>query len=1598
MKTMIKKSLALFLAALILVSAGAAGITALAADSTEIVGTLGIETKLFRFDEISDTWVETNKAKRGENLKARVYVNTDYCTNSGRLMVFYDDAFFVDSYLRDEIIEVEANPYYRDTCSMTNQLAFYSKNGNAIQRMLEEELFTEEFAMTHTCIGIMYMYGINAYNEKLNGEEWLVEFDLTVREDTELTDGSVFTIESIICSPDNIRAFADVPYGRAGERIEHTDPLYSVYVDMYIESNPVSLNTNVILDANGGYFDGETIETVHHITTEIGTDVDLYAAPIPHNEGFRFIGWSFLKYEPDIINTPLITAEYDEVTLYAQWEEEPYIYEVILDANGGKFDDGTSMLFMNYPAGAEILVPAVPSREGFKFNGWIDEYGNIVEIFVMPESDIVLHADWEAVTTYTVTFWLDEDGTELYLEDTYPEGYALVYPAPPTIPGYTFESWSEVEGTEITGNLDVYPTYTANEYSVTVYGLYGDVFDEWIAFYGDTITIDDLFGKDDMDAMLADNGDYYTFDGWSYNGTAITENTVITVTDDVKIEGTFTAMDAKLIFDASGATFANGESTYVVTLKYDDIITEGMYPEIPEYEGHKFKIWSLDLVGQPMDELEKTISISWEKNEYPINYIVDGNVYTTVFAKYGTAVDATVRPEEYDIPAGYTFLGWSLDQNASAPDDLGKVGSNEVNVYAVLEPQQGINYIVEIYKEDFDGNYILENTLTFADGETGKTAPFVADEHVEGFTFNYELSVIDVPVAGDGSTVLLVYYDRNTYELLTYTDDGIFSEQEYLYGEEIDFIYPPQKEGYTFDRWIFRETGAEVLFPLTMPADTLELEAAWVVNDYDVIFDASGGMFDDGRTVITDYLEFGMPVVEPVPPTRDGYTFIGWSEPVPETMPAESITLVALWEAKTYTLHFANTGDCVIESITLRYGDAVPYIAEPYREGHVFTGWMPELPHIIPDLGDNGAEITFDANWRLEQYTFVFNDTGDYAYPDMVVEYGESFELPFTLEKTGYSFDGWDHIIPAVIPDMGDDGSIIEFTAMWRTNKYTVHFDTKHEEPLVPVTYEFGEVVELPTVTRMGYIFAGWHLDGQQIDCLHMPAQDVTLVAEWIAADDTPYTANIYYMNVDGETYTVESHTYYGTTGEEASVYWTDVEGFTFDSEKSVTSGYIAPDGSTVLSLYFNRNQYDFITYADGEVFAEYSYFYGETIVDTDPPVKTGHTFVNWVDMATGEEFIFPFTMPTEDVKLEAVWKVNSYTVSFNTDGGAEIEPMNVAFGNEFILPTAEKTGYSFAFWRGPDGTAYSAGQKVAMPADNMEFRAVWLLQSRKVTFIIGNDTISFDVIPGQKIPMPDMSAYENVEILYWLDNNGKKTEIPDIMPESNLTFTAKLRYTCSGNPYGVTASFESGCFGYEGDELRLVVEKVDGSKEPGGIYFGKENYKQIAFYNIKFYRGNEVVQPENGYKVQISIPVPVAYENSTSFMIVNRFENGEYENFSVSKNGNALVFTVTNFGEFEILVKSETTIKTKPSTTAYIYKQALDLAGLTLEVLDENGNKTIISDTSLMTVNGYNPKKIGTQTLTVEYDGTSAQFDVTVKYAWWQIIIRILLLGFLWY
>ncbi len=87
------------------------------------------------------------------------------------------------------------------------------------------------------------------------------------------------------------------------------------------------------------------------------------------------------------------------------------------------------------------------------------------------------------------------------------------------------------------------------------------------------------------------------------------------------------------------------------------------------------------------------------------------------------------------------------------------------------------------------------------------------------------------------------------------------------------------------------------------------------------------------------------------------------------------------------------------------------------------------------------------------------------------------------------------------------------------------------------------------------------------------------------------------------------------------------------------------------------------------------------------------------------------------------------------------------------------------------------------------------------------------------------------------------------------------------------------------------------------------------------------------------------------------------------------------------------------PNKTQYAYKvDSLDLSGLAIKMMYSDGTSKIISNTKAVNVYGFNVDSVGTKTVTVSYGGYTDEFEITVSYAWWQWIIRILLLGFIWY
>ena len=108
------------------------------------------------------------------------------------------------------------------------------------------------------------------------------------------------------------------------------------------------------------------------------------------------------------------------------------------------------------------------------------------------------------------------------------------------------------------------------------------------------------------------------------------------------------------------------------------------------------------------------------------------------------------------------------------------------------------------------------------------------------------------------------------------------------YGDPITAPAAPTREGYYFLGWL--RNGSVDYVPATMPAESYTLTANWFRLSYQVSFDTDGA-----GTIDPINVPYGDPIPLPDPPEKTDYIFMGWGE-VPDTMPAENITLTAIWE------------------------------------------------------------------------------------------------------------------------------------------------------------------------------------------------------------------------------------------------------------------------------------------------------------------------------------------------------------------------------------------------------------------------------------------------------------------------------------------------------------------------------------------------------------------------------------------------------------------------------------------------------------------------------------------------------------------------------
>ena len=161
----------------------------------------------------------------------------------------------------------------------------------------------------------------------------------------------------------------------------------------------------------------------------------------------------------------------------------------------------------------------------------------------------------------------------------------------------------------------------------------------------------------------------------------------------------------------------------------------------------------------------------------------------------------------------------------------------------------------------------------------------------------------------------------------------------------------------------------------------------------------------DGEVYKSYNVEYGRTIIPEPAPTKEGYTFSGWSE-IPATMPAHDVTVTGSFSINKYKLIYKVDG-IEYKSSEVEYGKAITPEAEPTKEGYTFSGWS-EIPETMP-----AKDVTVTGTFAINQYTITYK-IDDEVYQTENVDYGSMITPPNAPEREGYTFEWID--VPETMP------------------------------------------------------------------------------------------------------------------------------------------------------------------------------------------------------------------------------------------------------------------------------------------------------------------------------------------------------------------------------------------------------------------------------------------------------------------------------------------------------------------------------------------------------------------------------------------------------
>ncbi|MDE5951268.1 MAG: InlB B-repeat-containing protein, partial [Acetatifactor sp.] len=460
---------------------------------------------------------------------------------------------------------------------------------------------------------------------------------------------------------------------------------------------------------------------------------------------------------------------------------------------------------------------------------------------------------------------------------------------------------------------------------------------------------------------------------------------------------------------------------------------------------------------------------------------------------------------------GYDFAGWYTDaacteENLFSTETAPAMPDRDLTLYAKWTPKGGIAYKVEHYRQDVSGDGY---TLFETEDKTGTTGASVTATAKSYEHFNPNNSAVGaVPtgeIAADGSLVLKLYYDRETFTV-TYDPDGgtlAGNETERIFRYGAAFSAPDvTRAGYGLDGWfdgtVKYDSAKTITANVAVTARWIAGAANYKVEHYQQ--DTDGVYPDDPSYTDTRSGTAGAAIdLDALKRDDTGFAFDKSGE-ASYTIDGDGSTVVKLYYTRNkHTLTWNLGGGTAQGGYTqgeVYYGATVMAPAVT-KTGYICT-WDSTPPVTMPD-----NDLTLTASWTPITYTVKFDLNGGSMaegvepLEDVTIKYDETYTLPASgdITREYYGIKGWSTNRNSTEAEFepsetlsgltAEDGATVTLYVLWTPVKY--HFDFYHNGGTIEDGNVSGEYyrydytiedikagpIQLPDITMKNYDFLG---------------------------------------------------------------------------------------------------------------------------------------------------------------------------------------------------------------------------------------------------------------------------------------------------------------------------------------------------------------------------------------------------------------------------------------------------------------------------------------------------------------------------------------------